>query len=139
MRLRLSYVSLKTFCSKIKRNSRGRTPAINEDVFCLGNHDGDHLIMLILLHLSALFRYWWKWEKFSYYMVTKNEWESTAIWITKIWNTKFGWKSAKFVPHSGWNFASSPTDRENIAENFANSQFYSTQTCQPRKKVKENS
>ena len=51
----------------------------------------------------------------------------------------FRWKSAKFVPHSGWNFASSPTDRENIAENFANSQFYSTQTCQPRKKVKENS
>ena len=50
-------------------------------------------------------------------------------------------KSIKFkrVPHSGWNFASTPTDRENTIENCQNSQLCSIQASHGRKKINENS
>ena len=50
------------------------------------------------------------------------------------------WKGkVKFVPHAGWNFASTPTDRENTIENSQNSQFCSIQGSHGRKKINENS
>ena len=43
------------------------------------------------------------------------------------------------VPLSGWNFASTPTDRENTIENCQNSQLCSIQASHGRKKINENS
>ena len=42
------------------------------------------------------------------------------------------------TPHAGWNFASTPSDRENIAENYSISQFFSSQAYQTRKRMNEN-
>ena len=49
------------------------------------------------------------------------------------------YEKLKLVPHSGWNFASTPTDRENTIENSQNSQFCSIQASHGRKKINENS
>ena len=50
-----------------------------------------------------------------------------------------GETSWKYVPHGGWNFASTPTERENIAESFQNSQLNSTQASETKKRIRENS
>ena len=50
-----------------------------------------------------------------------------------------GEKSWKFVPHGGWNFASTPTERDNMAETFQNSQLNSTQASGTKKRIRENS
>ena len=42
------------------------------------------------------------------------------------------------TPHAGWNFASTPSDRENIAENYSISQFLSSQANQTRKIINAN-
>ena len=58
----------------------------------------------------------------------------------KLINTKeLKYEKLKLVPHSGWNFASTPTDRENTIENSQNSQFCSIQASHGRKKINENS
>ena len=46
--------------------------------------------------------------------------------------------STKYVPHGGWNFASTPTDRENMAESFQNFQLNSTQASGAKKRIREN-
>ena len=48
-------------------------------------------------------------------------------------------RSWKYVPHAGWNFASTPTERENLAENFQNSQLNSSQASATKKRIRENS
>ena len=50
-----------------------------------------------------------------------------------------GIKSLKYVPHGGWNFASSPTVREDMAESFQNSQLNSTHASGTKKRIRENS
>ena len=42
------------------------------------------------------------------------------------------------TPHAGWNFASLPSDRENIAENYSISQVLTSQACYTRKRNNEN-
>ena len=48
-------------------------------------------------------------------------------------------RSSKYEPHGGWNFATTPTDQENMAESFQNSQLNSTQASETKKRIRENS
>ena len=50
-----------------------------------------------------------------------------------------GKTSWKLRPHGGRNFASTPTDWENMAESFQNSQLNSTHASETKKRIRENS